>query len=143
VLLLVADSAGPLTAGHRFFALQRMDADGSKPEKGNRAHEGEQILNDDTLNLIYGAVDDVNAQSADGPKIAKNEDSRLLGGGSGLDSLTFVNLIVAIEGQLEPLLGKAVLLIDDDNLSLMEDPFRTIGTLRQYVEKVIERAQAA
>jgi len=85
----------------------------------------------------------VNAQSADGPKIAKNEDSRLLGGGSGLDSLTFVNLIVAIEGQLEPLLGKAVLLIDDDNLSLMEDPFRTIGTLRQYVEKVIERAQAA
>jgi len=98
-------------------------------------------LNDDTLQLIYAAVDDVNSQSVDTLKIAKAEDARLLGGGSGLDSLAFVNLIVAIEGQLEPLLGKSVLLIDDENLALMGDPFRTIGTLRQYVEKVIERAR--
>lgn len=100
-------------------------------------------MDTDTLNLIYTAVDDVNAQSAEGPKIAKSEDCRLLGGGSPLDSLDFVNLIVAIEGQLEPLLGKSVLLIDDDNLALMEHPFRTIGTLREYVEKVIARARAA
>ena len=95
------------------------------------------------LTLIYDAIDEVNATSADGAKLDKTQDTHLLGSSSGLDSLTFVNFIVAVEGRIEQALGKSVLLIDEDNLALQEHPFRTVGTLASYVEKVMGRYQSA
>lgn len=98
-------------------------------------------MSQNILGLVYSAIDEVNAQSAGGVVIAKTPEARLLGGDQGLDSLTFVNLVVAVEEQIQNGLGKSVVLVDEDSMALQEQPFRTVGTLAAYVEKIIAKQQ--
>lgn len=99
-------------------------------------------MQQDILGLVYSAIDEVNAQSATGTMIAKMPDTRLLGGAGGLDSLTFVNLVVALEEQIQTGLGHSVVLVDEDSMALQEHPFRTVGTLADYVAKIIAKQQS-
>jgi acyl carrier protein len=99
-------------------------------------------VNGDIVAIIYAAIDEVNSQSMGELKIQKNLETQLLAKGSGLDSLAFVNLIVAVEGQLETSLGLFVVLVDEDSMSLQQNPFRTVGSLASYVEAVIARQSA-
>jgi acyl carrier protein len=94
-------------------------------------------LREDILGLVYAAIDEVNAQAADGTLVEKAPDALLLGRERGVDSLTFVNLVVAIEEQIQNTFGKSVVLVDEDSMALQEHPFRTVGTLATYVEKVL------
>ena len=96
-------------------------------------------MREEILTLVYNAIDEVNAQSADGEPVEKNTDTDLLGGAKGIDSVTFVNLIVAIEEQIQSSMGRSVGLVDEDGMALEERPFRTVGTLATYVEKVVSR----
>ena len=97
------------------------------------------MVRQDILGLVYAAIDEVNAQTVDGVPVEKSPDTELLGGEHGMDSLTFVNLIVALEEQIETNLGKSVVLVDENSMSLQETPFRTVGTLAKYVEGMILR----
>lgn len=95
-------------------------------------------MRDDILSLVYAAIDDVNAQAGE-TVIEKNPEAALLGGDKGVDSLTFVNLVVAIEEQVQSALKKSIVLVDEDSMALQEHPFRTVGTLADYVGKVVEK----
>jgi acyl carrier protein len=97
-------------------------------------------LGEDTLALVYAAIDEVNAQAVDGKLLEKSPDADLLGGERRVDSLTFVNLVVAIEEQIQDKTGKSVVLVDEDSMALQDQPFRTVGTLAQYVQRVVARA---
>ena len=94
---------------------------------------------DDILELVYGAIDDSDACSADGTMVEKTPHAELLGGDKGVDSLTFVNLIVAIEERIQTVRGISVVLVDENSLELQEHPFRTVGTLAAYVQKVLDK----
>ena len=56
---------------------------------------------DRALQLIYSAVDEVNGQLPPAARLQKHRDTVLFGDGSALDSLAFVNLLVAVEGEVE------------------------------------------
>jgi len=99
-------------------------------------------LRDEILELVYAAIDEVNAQAADKVMVEKSPDAALLGGEKGVDSLTFVNLVVAIEERVQKKLKKSVVLVDEDSMALQEQPFRTVGTLASYVEQVVDRRNA-
>ena len=99
-------------------------------------------MNEDIVAIIYAAIDEVNSQSNGELKIQKNLETQLLAKGSGLDSLAFVNLIVAVEGQLETSLGLSIVLVDEDSMSLQQNPFRTVGSLASYVEAVVAKQSA-
>ena len=94
-------------------------------------------MREDILGLVYAAIDEVNVQAADAVTIGKAPETLLLGRDTGVDSLTFVNLIVAIEEQIQDKFGKAVVLVDENSMGLQEHPFRTVSTLANYVEKVL------
>jgi acyl carrier protein len=102
-----------------------------------KQQSGTDSLSEDVLQLVYAAIDEVNEQSMDGVLLEKTPDTRLLGGKGGVDSLTFVNLIVALEEQIQNSLGKSVVLVNEDTMSLREHPFRTVGTLASYVETIV------
>lgn len=101
-------------------------------------HKEAQSLREDILTLVYSAMDEVDPLGSDGNPIEKVPDARLLGGKKGVDSLTFVNLVVAIEEQIHKKFGKSVVLVDEDNIALQEHPFRTVGTMAEYVERVLD-----
>ncbi len=91
----------------------------------------------DTLELIYAAIDEVNAESVDGVAIGKGPEVRLLGGEGSIDSLTFVNLIIAVEEQIQQKLGVSVVLVNEESMTLERQPFRTVATLAAYIEKLL------
>ena len=98
-------------------------------------------MSEDVLDLVYAAIDEVNGQSDHGIVIEKKPESRLLGGDKGVDSLTFVNLVVALEELIHQKLGISVVLVDEDTVSVQEHPFRTVQTLAAYVETVLAKQQ--
>jgi D-alanine--poly(phosphoribitol) ligase subunit 2 len=98
-------------------------------------------LSEDIAELIYAAVGELNAQSGE-KIIEKTPAAPLLGSAEGVDSLTFINLIVAIEEQINQRTGKSIILVDEDYMAEEKHPFRTLGTLTEYVGRVMA-AQAA
>jgi D-alanine--poly(phosphoribitol) ligase subunit 2 len=62
-------------------------------------------------------------------------ETPLFGSRGMLDSLGLVQLIVLLENQLEDRYGASLTLADDRALSEKRSPFRTVGTLSDYVMK--------
>ena len=88
------------------------------------------------VDAIFDAIDEVNAER---PllKLDKSLDAVLLGEGSSLDSLDLVTLIVAVEEKIHLRLGLSITLADERAMSAMSSPFRTVGTLADYIEPLI------
>ena len=95
-------------------------------------------MNDNILDIVWGAVDQINATANEGELIAKEPDTPLLGSDDGIDSLCFVNLIVALEEQIQQKKNKSVLIVSEETLALEEHPFRTVRTLADYLEKLLD-----
>ena len=57
----------------------------------------------------------------------------LLGSGSDLDSMALVHLIADLEGRLEERFQLSWILADERALSRRRSPFRTIGSLRDFI----------
>ena len=66
-----------------------------------------------------------------------NTDTELFGGKSSLDSLQLVNLIVALEQNIEDQLGTTITIADEKAMSLKNSPFRTIGSLEKFLNDKI------
>ena len=88
---------------------------------------------DDSLRLIYRAIDEIRDSAPDSPEIEKSPETRLFGDGGALDSLALVGLIVAVEELLYDELDLEVTLADEKAMSQRVSPFRSISTLAEYV----------
>ncbi len=82
---------------------------------------------DKILAAIYDAIDEMNAASAAGQRIAKSRDTVLIGPSSTLDSLRFINLIVTVEQNVERSLRASISIMDA--VIAVELPQWTIDTL--------------
>lgn len=89
------------------------------------------------LEVIYASIDVVNSQSDIGSKIKKSSSTKLLGMGSDVDSLMFVNLIVAIEELLYDDGGKVVTLVTEDAMTDEDTPFESVAKLASYIDKLL------
>ena len=89
------------------------------------------------LRVVYGAIDEVNPQLPAERRLKKSPDTALFGHAGALDSLGLVNLIVAVEQAVEDELGVPVALADEKAMSQNASPFRTVGTLADYVRRQI------
>ena len=89
-----------------------------------------------SLALVYEAIDQVNAQITKGDKIIKDPTTPLLDSKSGIDSLAMVNLVVGIEQIIFDKTGQSVTVVDEEVFSSPESPFRTVGSLAAYIDKL-------
>ena len=80
----------------------------------------------ETLGIIYKVVDD-----SEWP-LEKKEDSVIFGKNATLDSLGVVSFIIDVEMALGAI-GKPMLLANEKAMSRYTSPFRTIGTLADYI----------
>jgi len=67
----------------------------------------------------------------------KIESEKIYGDGSSLDSMGLVNLIVLLENNIEDVFGKAISLTSEKALSQKRSPFKTIETLSNFVETLL------
>ena len=58
------------------------------------------------------------------------------------DSLGLVTLVVAVEEAISERHGRGISLADERALSQTHSPFRTIGTLADYAQRLLDEADA-
>ncbi len=90
-----------------------------------------------SLALVYQAVDQLNAQSSNGPAIVKDPSTPLLDSEGGIDSLALVNLVVALEHIVFDQTEKSITIADENVYSSPDSPFRTLGSLAGYLDKMM------
>ncbi|MFM7316385.1 MAG: acyl carrier protein [bacterium] len=62
-----------------------------------------------------------------------NDDTRLIGNGRILDSIGLVSMLVELESRLAEETNLPIRLMDDRAMSQSKSPFRTAGTLADYI----------
>lgn len=85
--------------------------------------------------IIFNCIEEINQQND--TEIPKEINAKLFGYESGLDSLGLVNLITSIENDIEELTGKYIPIADERAFTLESSPFKTVGTLANYIESLL------
>ena len=86
---------------------------------------------------VFTAIDEVNEQLPEGGRIPRNREAAVFGELGVLDSLGLVNLIVAVEQAVEDEFDESITLADEKAVSQKNSPFRTVGSLIEYVETLL------
>lgn len=87
---------------------------------------------------IIIAVDEINQQLPKDQRLGLFMDTELFGHSSKLDSLGLVNLIVSVEAAVEEQFDTTITIADERAMSQKHSPFRTIGTLVDYVAVLLK-----
>lgn len=86
------------------------------------------------LAIVLAAADELNADLDTPIALDRGENAALYGREGVLDSLGLVSLVAAIEEGVQNRLGVSVVLADERAVSQRESPFRTVGTLVDYIQ---------
>jgi len=84
------------------------------------------------LQMVIAVIRELNEEREKKIDWEKGEESILYARDSGLDSLSLVSLIIALEENIEETFGVAVTLADEKAMSRKHSPFRSIGALVDY-----------
>ena len=90
--------------------------------------------------LVLASLRDVLATSDNDGYDAEQlgEDTRLIGRAGVLDSMGLVTLIVDVEQRLEEEYDTVVVLADERALSQTRSPFRSVGSLADYICQLVK-----
>lgn len=94
------------------------------------------------LTAIYAAIDEINMSLEDDKKLPKSPDAPIFGQDGVADSLTLVNLVMAVENHLYDLIGAEVLLASENAMSRRKSPYRSASALAEYAVEVVNGAGA-
>lgn len=92
------------------------------------------------LDLIFQIANEFNEQLENKIDIHQGREAHLYGRNGVLDSLGLVSFVMAVEQSVESEFSVAVTLADEKALSQQNSPFQTIGSLADYIKKLIEEA---
>lgn len=91
------------------------------------------VSKESVTDMVYRVIDGINAHARGKKKLEKSLDCRLYGDGGNLDSMDLVGFIVDIEHRISRDFGVSVSLANEKALSQTNSPFKTLGTLIDYV----------
>jgi D-alanine--poly(phosphoribitol) ligase subunit 2 len=83
--------------------------------------------------IVFEAIDELNQEIPQEKQLEKTADTPLLSKSGKIDSLGLVRLIVAIEQKIEEIFGDAIMLADEKAFAQKDSPFKTVGTLINYI----------
>jgi acyl carrier protein len=92
-----------------------------------------QLSRTESATLVLASLRSVLSQKEGSPPELTGESTYLIGSGSLLDSLGLVNLIVDLEQRLADEYGISITLADERAMSQKHSPFRTVGSLAEYI----------
>ena len=89
-------------------------------------------------NIIINAVKEINERLPKEQQISKTSKTVLFGKDGQLDSLGLVNFLVTIEQNIEDEFDVSITIADERAMSQKHSPFRTIGTLADYIDMLLK-----
>lgn len=93
------------------------------------------ITKNDIVEIIFKSIEDINKEND--IEVLKDLETKLFGSDSELDSILLVNLIVSVEESIEELSGEYIPIADERAFSLEESPFKSIETLVDHIETLL------
>lgn len=93
---------------------------------------------DKIVEIITEEIKDFNDTLETAINLEQGRDSVLFGQGSTLESVDFVSLIVNIEQAVSDEFNKEISLVDARAMSQKNSPFRTVGSLAEYIHSLLE-----
>ena len=90
------------------------------------------------IKAIFGTVDEFNQLLPKEQRLEKSIDTVLSGNSGTLDSMGLVNIIVTTEQKIEDEFAVTITLADERAMSQENSPFKTIGTLGDYISSLLE-----
>ena len=95
-------------------------------------------MKDKILRSIYVSIDELNEQFSDEKKLSKSKETVLFGSNGKLDSLGLVNLSIITEQIIEDNFAISITIADERAISQKHSPFRTVGSLADYIEILLK-----
>jgi hypothetical protein len=89
--------------------------------------------------IVLEAARQVNETIKEGPRISEDMEAPLLDADGGIDSLTLVNLVVAVEQIVFDRTGQSVVVANEAIFSSDENPFRTLDAFSEHLDEVLKR----
>ncbi len=102
-----------------------------------------EIEHQRVVEAIFDAIDDLNGLLPKEQRLEKSLGTVLYGSSGRLDSLAFVNLVVAVEQKIQQEFGHAISLTDGESISPENMPIGTIEALANYVALLLRRKVSA
>lgn len=96
------------------------------------------MTSDEIEKIIQAQVQSYNENLDEPVDLSTGADSVLFGEGGVLASVDFVTLVLDIEEAVENATGKSITLADERAMSQKHSPFRTVGTLADYIAGLLE-----
>ena len=90
------------------------------------------------LDTIIKSIKEINQSLDKEIVVSNNSDAHLYGGKGQLDSLGLVNLLVAVEQNIEDEFDTSIVLADERAMSQKHSPFKTVGSLADYIEIILK-----
>jgi D-alanine--poly(phosphoribitol) ligase subunit 2 len=87
------------------------------------------------VDAVNSAVEDLNEILGPDESLGKSPEVELIGKDARLDSLGLVNLIVLVEEKIQQGFGVGITLVDERAMSQSKSPFRTLGSLAEFVQE--------
>ena len=87
--------------------------------------------------IIISTINTMNANLDEEIQVKDGLDTVLYGNRGKLDSLDLINLIVAVEQNIEDEFDVTVTLADERAMSQEHSPFGTVGSLVDYIEVLL------
>ena len=88
--------------------------------------------------LIITSLSELNEELNEPSLENITEQTRLFGGNGALDSLALVSFIADIEESVATKFGKNIVLADEKAMSQKVSPFRTVESLANYIQKLLD-----
>jgi hypothetical protein len=90
-----------------------------------------------TIELLFNVIDSINEDLEEGQKLTKSPETIIFGHNSVLDSMGLINFITLTEEKIEEVTGKYVSIADERAMSMSENPFKTINSLSNYIDQLL------
>ena len=91
--------------------------------------------------IITEAIAEINSNLPKDKQFLISKATPLFGENANIDSLGFVNLLVNIEYNIEDEFNLSITIADEHAMSQKNSPFKTLGTLSEYVLGLVIAAQ--
>ncbi len=88
--------------------------------------------------IIVEALEELNEESENINLSDISKETKLYGGNGALDSLALVSLIADLEEIISDEFDKDIVLADEKAMSQRTSPFRSVESLSNYIQKLIE-----
>jgi acyl carrier protein len=98
-------------------------------------------MNNKIHEIVTQAIADLNSELQMDELNSPTSETRLYGSKSALDSISLVTLIADIEEKISSEFGKEIILADERAMSQRLSPFGRVGTLVDYIEKLLAEDQ--